>query len=201
MEMLFGMPLPVTPGVENGLSSSYGTMPAPHLFLSSGSLFRSSTMPSISFILPANLSNAALTLGSASHAGSACSPMYSSSGECDDRMSSVAMIVMACILDGMVSSSTCSGISMNFFITSSLCISHPIDCIAGKNLSGYVPSVLGSLVLLRRLNLHGNLRDELRLCLSRPPPSVTGSAACSRPRVAAAVLVRREREGGGERLG
>uniref|UniRef100_A0A0E0MEV0 Protein kinase domain-containing protein n=1 Tax=Oryza punctata TaxID=4537 RepID=A0A0E0MEV0_ORYPU len=28
--------------------------------------------------------------------------------------------------------------------------------VAGKNLSGYVPSVLGSLALLRRLNLHGN---------------------------------------------
>jgi len=28
MEMLFGMPLPVTPGLEKGLSSSYGTIPA-----------------------------------------------------------------------------------------------------------------------------------------------------------------------------
>ncbi|XP_040385094.1 receptor protein kinase-like protein ZAR1 [Oryza brachyantha] len=28
--------------------------------------------------------------------------------------------------------------------------------VAGKNLSGYVPSVLGSLAFLRRLNLHGN---------------------------------------------
>ena len=113
MDVLLGMPMPVTPASEKGFISWYGRMPAPHLFLSFLSLFRPSMTPSISLSRAANPSYAACTAASLFH-GLVCSPpSYSSSVEWLDSTSSTAITTVACTCDGKHSRSAWSGLSRN----------------------------------------------------------------------------------------
>lgn len=116
MEMLLGMPISITifssvGSPSDGLSSTYGTMPAPCRFFRSGSLFHSSTCSTIFLVLSLNSSNAWLITPSFVHAGSSCVPMYSSSDECVDKRSKMARTMALWYWDGNVSSSTFSGAS------------------------------------------------------------------------------------------
>ncbi|KAK3408618.1 hypothetical protein EUGRSUZ_J00826 [Eucalyptus grandis] len=120
MEMLYGTPFPVTPGSENGFKSSYGTIPAPLRFLNLWSVFLASMMPSSSFSLPWNLSNAAFIIGSSFHAGSGSCPRYSSSGEWFDNTSRIAITFVAWICDGKHVRSATSGLSQNILSSPSV---------------------------------------------------------------------------------
>lgn len=95
MEILYGTPFPVIPGLEKGFKSSYGTMPAPCLFTNFGLAFLSSIIPSNSFNLPLNFSKAAFIIGSSAHACSIPSPIYSSSGEWFDSTLNTAITLVA----------------------------------------------------------------------------------------------------------
>ncbi|TVU45529.1 hypothetical protein EJB05_05018, partial [Eragrostis curvula] len=103
MEMLLGMPLPVSPSPFGpstdvfGYNSMYGNLAGPFRFLSCGSRFSRSTLLSISSSRSLNRSNAASALASDVHSDVLRWPRYTSSEECLDNTSSSETPMMVCI--------------------------------------------------------------------------------------------------------